>query len=163
MWNWYYTDEHVERLMRRNIAYGIKPIRIWRSVLQIYGAANFEDVHPQQCGYFRRKDRTQRRPELPRVPALAFYLSHSWQTLVKYARFGLYGLKTLRMRSRVQRDPASRTYTDLAITPVVDAEGEALEMFDLNEASRAAVQKARRQTEKREARRDVAAAAGGGA
>jgi len=72
-------------------------------------------------------------------------------------------LKTLRMRSRVQRDPASRTYTDLAITPVVDAEGEALEMFELNEASRAAVQKARRQTEKREARRDVAAAAGGGA
>ena len=72
VWRWYYTDEHVERLMRRNVAYGIKPIRIWRSVLQIYGAANFEDVHPQQCGYFRRKDRTQRRPELPRVAGAAF-------------------------------------------------------------------------------------------
>ena len=73
VWDWYYTDEHVERLMQRNIAYGIKPVHIWRTVLQIYGATKFENVHPQQCGYFRPKDRTQRRPELPRVPALLFY------------------------------------------------------------------------------------------
>jgi hypothetical protein len=158
VWNWYYTDEHVERLMRRNVAYGIKPIRIWRSVLQIYGAANFENVHPQQCGYFRRKDRKARRPELPRVAAIPFYLGHFWQTLVKYARFGLYGVKTLRMRARVQRDPASKTYRDLATTPVIDAEGEALEMFELNDASRAAVQKARRQTEMRRARETAGAA-----
>ena len=72
-WNWYYSDEHVERMMRRNLAYGINPVRLLRGVLQIYGAMNFEGVHPQQCGYLRRKDRTQRRPELPRVPALIFY------------------------------------------------------------------------------------------
>ena len=57
-------------------------------------------------------------------------------------------------------DPASKTYTDLAITPVVDAEGEALEMFELNDASRAAVEKARRQAQMREAREAVAAGAG---
>ena len=144
VWNWYYTDEHVERLMRRNVAYGIKPIRIVRSVVQIYGAANFEDVHPQQCGYFRRKDRTQRRPELPLEPALAFYARHSLETLVKYARFGLYALKTWRMRNRVARDPASLNYSDLAIAPVLDAEGESLEMFELNASSKVAVEKARR-------------------
>ena len=149
MWSWYYTDEHVERLMRRNVAYGIKPIRIWRSVLQVYGAAHFEDVHPQQCGYFRRKDRTQRRPEQPRVPAIFFYPRHVWQTLVKYVRYGRYGLKTLRIRNRVERDLAAKAYSDMAITKVVDAEGEALEMFDLNEASRAAVEKARRQASRR--------------
>jgi radical SAM superfamily enzyme YgiQ (UPF0313 family) len=148
VWRWYYTDEHVERLMRRNVAYGIKPIRVWRSVLQIYGAANFENVHPQQCGYFRRKSRTQRRPDMPRVSPLVFHIRHAAETLVKYARFGLYGLKTLRMRSRIERDPAARTYMDLAITPVVDAEGEALEMFELNDSSRAAVDKARRQTQR---------------
>ena len=149
MWSWYYTDEHVERLMRRNMAYGIKPIRIWRSVLQVYGAAHFENVHPQQCGYFRRKDRTQRRPEQPRVPAIFFYPRHVWQTLVKYVRYGRYGLKTLRIRNRVERDLAAKAYSDMAITKVVDAEGEALEMFDLNEASRAAVEKARRQASRR--------------
>jgi hypothetical protein len=156
MWGWYYTDEHVERLMRRNLAYGIKPIRIWRSVLQVYGAAIFEGVHPQQCGYFRRKDRTQRRPELPRVPAFIFYPHHAWQTLVKYARYGHYALKTLRMRSRVERDPASRTYTDFAITRVVDAEGEALDMFELNESSKAAVEKARRQAQRHKAAHHLA-------
>jgi hypothetical protein len=102
------------------------------------------------------------RPEMARVAALPFYLTHGFQTLVKYARFGLYGLKTLRMRSRVQRDPASKTYRDLATTPVVDAEGEALEMFELNDASRAAVQKARRQAQMREAREAVAAGAAAG-
>jgi radical SAM superfamily enzyme YgiQ (UPF0313 family) len=147
-WKWYYTDEHVERLMLRNVAYGIKPIRVWRSVLQIYGAANFEDLHPQQCGYFRRKDRTQRRPDLPRVPALKFYVRHFRQTLAKYARFGLYGIRTLRLRNRVERDPKSKSYSDIAITPVVDAEGELLEMFELNSSSRAAVKKAQRQAQR---------------
>jgi hypothetical protein len=102
-------------------------------------------VHPQQCGYFRRKDRTQRRPELPRTSALAFHAGHCREMLVKYVRFGLYGLKTLRMRSRIERDPASKSYSDLAITPVIDAEGESLEMFELSSSSRAAVDKARRQ------------------
>jgi radical SAM superfamily enzyme YgiQ (UPF0313 family) len=151
MWSWYYTDEHVERLMLRNMAYGIKPIRIWRSVLQVYGAANFEDVHPQQCGYFRRKDRTQRRPELPRVPAAIFYPQHAWRMLAKYARYGRYALRTLRMRRRVERALASKTYSDFAITPVVDAEGEALEMFELNQSSRVVVEKARRQAERHKA------------
>ena len=57
------------RMMRRNVAYGIKPVRIVRSRAADLRAPHFEGVHPQQCGYFRRKDRTQRRPELPRVPA----------------------------------------------------------------------------------------------
>jgi len=159
-WKWYYTDEHVERLMRRNVAYGIKPIRVWRSVLQIYGAANFEDLHPQQCGYFRRKDRTQRRPDLPRIAALEFHVRHFRQTLVKYARFGLYGLKTLRLRSRVERDPKSKSYLDLAITPVVDAEGELLEMFELNSSSRDAVKKAQRQAQRHAPRDQEAVAVG---
>ena len=146
IWNWYYSDEHVLRLMRRNLAYGINPVRILRCVLQIYGAPHFEGVHPQQCGYFRRKDRTQRRPELPQVAAPLFYMRHCWQTTVKYARFGLYGLKLIRMRSLVQKEKAG--YSDLAITPVVDAEDETLEMFGLNDASRAAVDKARRQAKR---------------
>ena len=89
---------------------------------------------------------------------LAFHAAHSWRTLVKYARFGLYGLKTWRIRSRVDKDPAKRSYMDLAITPVVDAESEALEMFDLNAAARVAVEKARRQAQSH-LRREAAAPA----
>jgi radical SAM superfamily enzyme YgiQ (UPF0313 family) len=156
LWTWYYTDEHVERMMRRNVAYGIKPVRIFRSVLQVYGAPHFEGVHPQQCGYFRRKDRTQRRPELPRESALVFHPRHAWETPVKYARFGLYRLKLHRMRKRMEKDPAAKTYRDLATTPVVDAENEALAMFELNQSSRAAVGKARRQAQERREREQAA-------
>jgi hypothetical protein len=158
-WKWYYTDEHAERLLKRNKALGLKTLRVWRGLAQIYGAANFEGLHPQQCGYFRRRVRTERRPELPREPALPFYVAHYWRTLVKYARFGHYAFKTWRMRERVERDPASLQYMDVAIAPVLDAEGEALEMFELNDSSRAAVEKARRQAESRK-RRETAPAAG---
>ena len=148
-WNWYYTDEHVERMMRRNVAYGIHPVRLLRGVLQIYGAMNFEGVHPQQCGYFRREDRTLRRPELPRVPAAIFYPMHAWRTMSKYIRLTVFALKGVRLRYRIQADPTAKAHLDLAIRPVTDAEEEALEMFSLNDAARAAVEKARAQAQRR--------------
>jgi radical SAM superfamily enzyme YgiQ (UPF0313 family) len=157
MWSWFYTEEHVERMMRRNIAYGIKPVRLLRGVLQVYGAANFERVHPQQCGYFRRKVRTQRRPELPRVPAIVFYPRHTWQAIGKYARYGRYALKLYCMRARVEKERTASSYRDLATTPVIDAETETLEMFELNPAARAAVDKARRQVQDRAVRQQAAA------
>jgi len=157
IWNWYYSDEHVERIMRRNAAYGIKPVKIWRSVLQIYGATNFEGVHPQQCGYLRRKDRTQRRPEMPQISPLVFYPMHWAETAAKYTRFGLYALKTHRMRKRIAADPAAKTYSDFAITPVTDAEAEDLAMFELNDRAKAAVEKARRQAEERKRREEAGA------
>ncbi len=152
VWTWYYTDEHVERMMKRNIAYGIKPVTVWRSVLQIYGAMHFEDVHPQQCGYFRLKRRSERRPGLPQVPALLFYPRFALETAVKYARFLAYGLKIHRMRKRLQKDPAVKDYRDLATTKVLEAESEHLEMFELNDSARAAVEKAKKQAAQRKER-----------
>jgi radical SAM superfamily enzyme YgiQ (UPF0313 family) len=156
VWDWYFTDAHIERVMRRNAAYGIKPARVWRIVMPIYGATKYEGLHPQQCGYLRRKDRRQRRPEMPRAPALLFYPRFFAETLVKYWRFAGYAYKILRMQKRVERDSDLLSYRDLAITPVVDAESEALEMFELNESSKAAVEKARRQAQRHRAAHQLA-------
>ncbi|MBN9673952.1 radical SAM protein [Labrenzia aggregata] len=147
IWDWYYTDEHVETLMRRNVAYGIKPVRVWRMCLQIYGAMRFEGIHPQQCGYFRFKDPRQRRPGYRRLPAAVHYPLFALESLVKYLGFGLYGWKIHRMRKRIQKDPASACYTDFAIQPVTDAEEENLEIFNLNASAKEAVSKAKRQKE----------------
>lgn len=147
IWDWYYTDEHVETLMRRNVAYGIKPVRVWRLCLQIYGAMRFEGVHPQQCGYFRYKDPRQRRPGFRRLSALLHYPVFAIESLAKYLQFGNYGWKLHRMRKRIQKDPESAGYSDFAIQPVVDAEEENLEIFKLNDAAREAVEKAKRQKE----------------
>jgi hypothetical protein len=124
--------------------------------MPIYGATKYEGLHPQQCGYLRRKDRRQRRPEMPRALALLFYPRFFAETLVKYWRFAGYAYKILRMQKRVERDSDLLSYRDLAITPVVDAESEALEMFELNESSKAAVEKARRQAQRHRAAHQLA-------
>ncbi len=75
VWDWYFTDEHMERVMRRNAAYGIKAARVWRLLTPLYPASKFEGLHPQQCGYFRRKDRNAaERPE--RCRASRYWRSH---------------------------------------------------------------------------------------
>ena len=143
-WDWYYSDAHIETLVRRNLAYGLKPIRILRSVLQMVVAARYEDCHPLQCGYFRIKQRRERRLELPTESALAFYPKYLVATLAKYAGVARYVYKLLALRRRVESDAKAREYTDAAMTEVVDAENESLEMFQLNDSSRAAVDKARK-------------------
>ena len=149
-WDTYYSWDHAETLMRRAVADGIKPVRIWQNMLQIYGAMKFERVHPQQCGYFRRRDRKQRRAGLPRENALIFYPKNLYRQLRNYAQMGWYAWKLHQMRKRVQADPASKSYTDKALSPVTVAEEEdELEMFHVDESSEAAVAKAKKQAEAR--------------
>jgi len=148
-WNAYYTPDHVERLMLRAVADGIKPHGVMINSIQLHSAMKYEKVHPQQCGYLRRKVRTQRRPTLPRENPLTFYPRYLAESVVKYASIGVYAFKMNRLRHRIQRDPASKAYTDLALTPVDAAAEEDLEMFDLNDSARAAVAKARGQANAR--------------
>ena len=55
------------------------------------------------------------------------------------------------MRKRIQKDETARTYRDFSMIPVEDAEHEALEMFELNEATKAMVAKAQAEVAAREA------------
>jgi len=73
-WDRYYTDAHIETLFQRGLASGIRSRRKLRDdILLFSGAVRIEGVHPLQFGIFRRKVRTQRRPELPREHPIAFY------------------------------------------------------------------------------------------
>jgi hypothetical protein len=147
IWDWYYTDEHVETLMRRNMAYGIKPVRVWRMCLQIYGAMRFEGVHPQQCGYFRLKDPEQRRPGFKRLagcPALSRVRRRQPDRSIcsSASMAGNFTACANASRRTPRRPP-----TAISRSSLVEGEEENLEMFSLNEASRAAVAKAKRQKE----------------
>ena len=148
-WDQYFSKQHAETLMRRACADGIKPVRIWQNVIQVYGAMRFERLHPQQCGYFRRKVRSQRRYGLPPENVVIFYPRRIWETLRTYGGMGWFAWRLNRVRKRIQADPEAKYYLDAAITPVAVAEDEDLEMFDLNEASKAAVEKARAQSRAR--------------
>ncbi|MEE8499647.1 MAG: hypothetical protein V3S27_03660, partial [Kiloniellales bacterium] len=149
----------VETLMRRTMGYGIKPVRVWQNVMEVYGIMRFEVLHPQQGGFFRRKARTQRRPGYPIESPLVFYPKRVWQTLATYVPWGLYAWKIHRLRKRIQKDETARSYRDFSMMPVEDAEHEALEMFEVNEAARAMVAKARAESAAREAYKTRTAAA----
>ncbi|HMA14052.1 MAG TPA: radical SAM protein, partial [Kiloniellaceae bacterium] len=150
-WDHYYTLEHAETLMRRAVADGIKPVRLWQHLLQIYGAMRYERVHPQQCGYLRRRVRRDRRPELPRENALLFYPREAARLARSYAGMGVYAWKLHRLRRRIEKDPLAKDYTDAALAPVLDhGEDEELEMFHLTQAAEAAVARAKAEAEARE-------------
>ena len=145
VWDIYYSPEHVETLFRRAAASGIKLIRLMQMVLQFHGSMKYEKVHPLQSGLFRRKLRTTRRYGLPLESPLVFYPRRLWEILSSYLPFGWYWLRMQLLRKRIQNDPRAKEYTDLALTPVVEAEDEELELFAETDGGEAAVAKAKAQ------------------
>lgn len=114
-WHLYYSREHVETLLRRAKASGIKTGRMAWGIDCYYGSFRFERLHPLQCGIFRRKVRTQRRPGMPRENALIFYPKRVWQTLRTYVSLYGYALWLELLRRKVERDPNGANYTDTAL------------------------------------------------
>lgn len=143
-WETFYSPDHVETLMRRAVASGSSSIKILRMALWFYGSQSLERVHPLQSGLLRRKYRRDRRSSIPRESILTFYPKRSWQTLVKYLRaIALYS-RYAKARRRVERDPNRFSYTDLSLTPPVDADLDELDMFMETEGGQKAVEKSRR-------------------
>ncbi len=158
-WDIYYAPEHVETLLRRAAASNLKPVRLMQMVLQFHGSMKYEKLHPLQSGMFRKKQRTSRRHGLPIENPLVFYPRRLWEILSTYLPFGYYWLRLQLLRKRVQNDPQAKNYTDLALTPVVEAEDEELEMFAETGGGEAAVAKSKAQVSARRHRATQAVAA----
>ena len=142
-WDIYYSPDHVETLMRRALASGNKPERIWAHTVQFYGCINYENVHPLQGGTLRRKIRTQRRSGLPLESRLVFYPRRVAEFFGTYVPLAAYAWRVWRIARRVRKELAGKTYTDKALAPVTEAEEESLEMFGQSEAAQAALAKAK--------------------
>jgi hypothetical protein len=144
-WAAFYTPEHVETLMRRALACGIRARKIMMLCLWFYGSIAIESVHPLQAGLFRRKYRRDRRPGLPLESPFTFYPRYAWEILSKTMRLLALGRTYRRVRRRVEADPAGADYRDLALTPVTEAEIDDLEIFRATDSARQAVAKAKQQ------------------
>ena len=72
-WKRYYTDEHVETVLRRAAATGLRMNKVADVMTAFSSAARIEGVHPLQCGIVRRKVRTSRRHGMRIVNPLIFY------------------------------------------------------------------------------------------
>jgi radical SAM superfamily enzyme YgiQ (UPF0313 family) len=124
-WSLYYSRAHVETLLRRAAASGIPMMSFVKVLVPFITMVPLENVHPLQAGLFRLKHPDERRPELPREPALAFYPRFAWNFVVKHVK--LIGIVwwILAIKWRIERDPNRLAYTDRALTPVHDDDEEA--------------------------------------
>ena len=130
-WDLYYSDEHVETLMRRAIVSGFSPGKVLGSVVWFYASIVVEGVHPLESGYIRRKYRLDRRPGLPIESPLVFYPRYIREFFSKHWFMLRLLLKYHRMRKALDADPESKNYTDLALTPVSDDELHAFELYGM--------------------------------
>jgi len=116
-WTRYYSDEHVETIMRRAAATGLNKTKVIDGITLFSGASRIEGVHPLQFGFVRRKIRTQRRHGMKIVNPLIFY---PWRAY-DFTKVAVEWIKLVRkyrkIVKRVYADPHASEYTDHAMDP----------------------------------------------
>jgi hypothetical protein len=117
-WAQYYTDDHVETIMRRAAGTGIKDTKILQWISVFAGAARIEGVHPLQFGFLRRKVRTDRRNGMPIVNPLAFYTWRSFDFLKGALQWLRLVAHYKSIQRRVQADPLRASYIDDSLRPL---------------------------------------------
>lgn len=132
-WETYYTEEHVETVLRRAIATGTSPGKTTFFIVWFKGCIAIEGIHPLEGGFFRRKVRVNRRPGFAIENSFVFYPKYLFETLVKQLRWITLYIRMRLIYKRVKRDPKRFDYMDLALEPVTDNEEER-EMFQSDAA-----------------------------
>jgi len=133
-WETYYTKEHVESVLRRNVAMRCSASNAILLMTWFGGSIHIEGVHPLESGFFRKKYRTDRRPGLDVVPAWKFYPSYLAETVSKIWRWASLYAGLRRIYVRIKKDPARFDYKDLALT-MSDDDIDTLELFHHNESA----------------------------
>jgi hypothetical protein len=149
-WHLYYTPEHIATLLKRAVACGIPTGRMIAMIFNFYATYAFEHVHPLQGGIIRRKYRTQRRPDFRRENVFAFFVRRTREIFSAYVP-GLWFLWRLeRLRRKIEKDPKSKNYTDLALRPVDEGEfSDGLELYRATDSAIVAANQAKSLTRER--------------
>jgi radical SAM superfamily enzyme YgiQ (UPF0313 family) len=133
-WETYYSDEHVERVLRRAAATEVSLFETFMMMSFFIGSIRIERIHPLEGGFVRLKFRRDRRPSLPLEPARRFYPSLMAEMFVEQVRWTWLTLRLSRIYWKVRFGQDRRLYTDEALSPVGADEEETHEMFDSAEA-----------------------------
>jgi radical SAM superfamily enzyme YgiQ (UPF0313 family) len=128
-WETYYTDEHIETVLKRAMATGVRPGKALFLIVWFKGCIGIEGIHPLEGGFLRLKFRRDRRSSVPRESPLIFYPKAAAELIWKQVKWAHLYLRLYRMYGQLKKDPRRSEYTDLALTPVTDDEVETMEMF----------------------------------
>jgi len=160
-WNLYYSRAHVETILRRGRADGLRLGRLVTMIFVFAATQGYYRVHPLQTGLFRRKRRRDRRHGLPRESPLVFYPRRAREMLAGLPRLWFLA-RLVWLGSRLDRDPTAAAYTDLAITPFDDERDAALDLYTATEAARNEVARTRARRGRASGSVEGAAAEAGG-
>jgi len=116
-WTRYYSDDHVETIMRRAAATGLNKTKVIDGITLFSGASRIEGVHPLQFGFVRRKIRTQRRYGMKIANPLTFYPWRAYDFTRTAVRWIKLVRKYRKIVKRVYADPNAAQYTDHAMEP----------------------------------------------
>ena len=133
-WATYYSDEHVERILRRAAATRNSVGKTLFIVNWFIGSIRIEHIHPLECGFVRMKYRTDRRSGLALESPLAFYPRFLAETVSKQARWLWLWGRNYGLYRRIRYGAKRHEYMDDALTPVLDDEIATHEMFNTDEA-----------------------------
>ncbi|MDQ2747762.1 MAG: radical SAM protein [Acidobacteriota bacterium] len=142
-WKTYYTDAHIETILRRAIATGTSPGKTMFFITWFNGCIDIERIHPLEGGFLRRKCRTSRRSTLPLENPLIFYPKTLAEIVWKQIKWIVLYSRLRLIYRKVRNDPKKLEYMDLALEPVTDNETETRELFQ-SEAAHNFVEKINR-------------------
>ena len=106
----------METLLRRAVATGVPVNSLIKVLVNFATTVRLENVHPLQGGILRLKHPSERRPGLPRERAFIFWPRFVWETLSKHAVIIGMIARLLVLKFAITRDPAARTYMDVALS-----------------------------------------------
>jgi hypothetical protein len=132
-WEAFYTLDHVETIMRRAAACGIKAGKVMKLALYFCAMRRIEGIHPLQGGLVRRKYRRDRRPGLLIESPMVFYPRYLWETITKSFRLCALLRCYKRTLARVESTPAKYSHMDVALTPATKEDLHTLEIFKVTE------------------------------
>ena len=140
-WGIYYTDDHLETIVRRAYASGINirslmPVLFWFS-----SAVAIEGMHPLQWGIFRLKYRTDRRSDLPLEVAAGILRPLRGGHRAQGSRCHQAVAASEEYRSQDRGRSHAKFYKDEALMPVAEEDSEHMELYTQNEAARVAVER----------------------
>ena len=124
-WARYYTDDHVETILRRAVASpGMSVSKIRDGLIIFSGSLRIEGVHPLQFGLGRRKVRTQRRHGMAIANPLLFYPWRIFDATRTGIRWLSTALRYSAMLRRIKAEPNAKSYVDDATRPVTHLANE---------------------------------------
>jgi len=115
-WRRYYTDEHVETILRRGVVDRLNTEKLAYMLAVFAGSLAIEGVHPLQFGFGRRKRRRDRRHGLPRESWWRFYPRRAAEFGVAHAAWLRLVWRYQRLRRLAAADPNAKRYLDEALS-----------------------------------------------